>query len=583
MFLTRFTRFTRLIKPKRLLRRSLVLCIALSLLLGAMPAFAATGKGSATVYFTLSSDGIPVVGNDDNCTVLNRIKVTVPYFDLMRYGLEDYYRYGNDGWGEYTDNDVVEQPTVLHLYLYMLEKYYEGLPDSQCCKGNLDMSLQQECVDREGNPVSKQPQNALALTGSATSMYMFNFWGHDENLMYFVDHQYPLMDVGWGSTADYILLEDGMEIDVAMFSNWNFYTYGSFMYFDKDDYRLAADAQQTITVLKSNTGGSVNGEYEKGLPAEDITVSLWDEAGDECIAKIGTTDENGQVSFSWDTPGTYLLSAEDPNQGTKEAAHAPAYASVVITDDSVPLTGLSFSQPTFNLEFGNTRQLVPVTQPADATGVTYSWTSSDPDVVGVTNIGVLNALKSGTAVISCTASDGKNSFTASCTVNVAETFAVTGITLNDHSLTLKVGDTVALGYTIQPDKATNKALLWRTSECPDFDTIYTDADHTTAKVDHLGNVTAKKPGQVTVMVRTVDGEFTDSCAITVTDGSASGAAAGDVNGDGKANASDAALILMHKAGQITLTAAQLAAADLNGDGKINSIDAALLLQGIADN
>lgn len=567
------------IKANQCLRRSLVLLMALALLLSSLPALAAS-VNTATVYFTLSNNGVPVLGVEG--TVLNRVKVTVPYFDLMLYDLEDFYRYGNDGWGEYTDNDVVEQPTVLHLYLYMLEKYYEGLPESQCCKGNLDKDLQQECTDREGNPVFSPPASALQISGSSTSMYMTNFWGHDENLMYFVNHQYPLMSAGWGSTADYILLEDGMEIDVAMFSNWDFYHHGSFMYFDKDEYLLAADAQQTITVLKSNTGNSVNGQYEKGLAAEGIPVSLWDEAGGECIAEIGVTDENGQLSFSWDTPGTYLLSAEDPNKATNEAAHAPAYASVVIAGDNVPLTGVSFSQQVFDLEFGNTKQLKPVIQPANATNVTCTWTSSAPDIVGVTDIGVLNAKESGEAVISCTATDGTNSFTASCTVRVGATYAVEGISLNDHSLSLKVGDTVTLGYTIRPENATDKSLLWRTSECPDFDTIYTDADHTTAKVDHLGNVTAKKAGEVTIIVRTNDGRFTDRCTITVSDGS-SGTTAGDVNGDGTINASDAALILMHSASLTTLTTAQAAAADLNSDGSVNSIDAALLLQRIAAN
>lgn len=574
--------FIRLNKPKpmKLLRSGLSLLIVLCLLLAALPAFAAP-VNTATVYFTLSSNGVPVLGIDG--TVLSRIKVTVPYFDIGWYGLEDFYRCGNNGWGEYTDNDVVERPTVLHLYLYMLEKYYMGLPESQCCRGNLDMSLQQSTYDRAGNPVFEPPVSALQISGSSTSMYMTNFWGHDENLMYFVDHQYPLMSAGWGSTADYILLEDGMDIDVAMFSNWDFYHHGSFMYFDKDEYRLAANAQQTITVLKSNTGGSVNGEYEKGLPAEGITVSLWDEEMEEALEIFGETDENGHATISWNKPGTYKLSAEDPNQGTDEAAHAPAYATVVITDTSVPLTGLSFSAPTFNLEFGNTKQLVPVTQPANATGVRYSWTSSAPNIVGVTDIGVLNAKASGEAVISCTATDGKNSFTASCTVSVAQTVAVTGITLSDHSLTLKVGDTATLGYTISPTNATNKSLLWRTSECPNFDLIYTDADHTTAKVDHLGNVTAKKAGEVTVIVRTVDGQFTDRCTITVTDGSGGSGATGDVSGDGKMDVDDAVLVLQYTAGFTTFNQAQLKAADVSGNGIVDVDDAVLILQAAASN
>ena len=59
----------------------LTLLLTVCLLLTAMPAYAA--DNSVTVYFTLSSDGVPVMGKDG--TVLARHKVTVPYFDLGLY------------------------------------------------------------------------------------------------------------------------------------------------------------------------------------------------------------------------------------------------------------------------------------------------------------------------------------------------------------------------------------------------------------------------------------------------------------------------------------------------------------------
>ena len=51
-------------------------------------------------------------------------------------------------------------------------------------------------------------KQALQITGSATSLYMSNFWGHDENLMYFATTAFP-MSGGWGATSDPILLSDG--------------------------------------------------------------------------------------------------------------------------------------------------------------------------------------------------------------------------------------------------------------------------------------------------------------------------------------------------------------------------------------
>lgn len=562
---------------QKAIRKALALLLIACWFALSLPAYAA--ESSATVYFTLSSDGTPVMGIDG--TVLSRVRVKVPYFDLALYDLENFYRYETEGnFGPYISDKLVERPTVLHLYIYMLERYYAGLDEEDCGKGYLDMDLSLESYDREGNVIFDDPQSALCITGSSTSMYMYNFWGHDENLMYFVDHQYPLMSPGWGATADYILLEDGMAIDVAMFTNWNFYTYGSFMYFEKDNYRFAADETQTISVFKSNTGGSVNGEYEKGLPAEGAVVRVWDEEMTECLDEIGVTDEYGQVEYCFEElgAGTYQISAEDPNQGTKEAAHAPAVASVKVTDEKVALKGISFEQETYKMNFGNTWQLAPVFEPEDATGVTCTWKSSDPDVVSVTEIGVLYAKKSGEATITCTATDGTNSFTAQCTVTVDEEISVEGIALDDDKVTMRVGETVKLGYTITPEDASNQSLLWRTSECPDFDHIYTDADHTTAKVDHLGNVTAKKAGTVTVMVKTMDGDFTDECVIEVVGETT----LPDLSGDGEVTANDAVLLLQVAAGGFTIEDDALKqAADLTGDGKLDANDAVLLLQTIA--
>ena len=89
-------------------------------------------KKTVTVYFTLSEDGKFVTGNDDNETVLCHVPVTISYFDLAEYGLEDYYRYEADSFedgGRYNSDKIVEQPTLLHLFIKMLEKYY--LPNGE--------------------------------------------------------------------------------------------------------------------------------------------------------------------------------------------------------------------------------------------------------------------------------------------------------------------------------------------------------------------------------------------------------------------------------------------------------------------
>ena len=68
------------------------------------------------MYFSLSLDGKYVTGNDADSTLLAMVPVDVKYFDLSAYDLQKYM---------ITENGApVEQPTVLHLMIQMLEKYY---------------------------------------------------------------------------------------------------------------------------------------------------------------------------------------------------------------------------------------------------------------------------------------------------------------------------------------------------------------------------------------------------------------------------------------------------------------------------
>ena len=94
------------------------------------PMYDETNADSVTVNVTISNDGIPLMGKDG--TILANLDVTIPYFDLADYGLSKYYRYGTEfGWGSYNNDELIERPTALHAYIYLIERYYMGLPADQ--------------------------------------------------------------------------------------------------------------------------------------------------------------------------------------------------------------------------------------------------------------------------------------------------------------------------------------------------------------------------------------------------------------------------------------------------------------------
>ena len=326
---------------KRLVAWFLVLAMLLSL---PMPVKASkkqmdgdtNGDGVITVYFTLSEDGEFVKGNDENETQMAHVKVDMSYFDLKDYGLEKFYRYESNSFeqgGGYIGDEVIEAPTLLHLYIKMLEKYYLG--------------------DGSKLVVGDKDQDALTVSGSAQSLYMSRFWGHDENLMYFVDHAYPLQAAGWGSTSDYILLEDGMEIDVAMFTDWDFYHDGAFAQFTSSNekidgkYKVDTGEEITLQMLGTSTNAAYGGESafsDEPMAKESVVCEKQSNAVSENTnahwKEVGKTDKNGKVTLKFDEPGIYYVSStplyESYKMSSGNACVAPPIAVIEVIGENPP-------------------------------------------------------------------------------------------------------------------------------------------------------------------------------------------------------------------------------------------------------
>ncbi len=298
-----------------------------------------TPAQSVTVYVTVSADGVPLQGNDEDETVLSHMAVSVPYFDLDLYDLADFYRYATEnGYGGYVGTEVIQRPTALHLYIYLLERYYMGLPENQCGKGihsPLSDSGNHGVRDFLGNDAYEDSLDALQITGGATSMYMKNFWGHDENLMYYRNHVYPLQSPGWGSTADYMLLQDNDTIDLAMFSNWDFYNYGAFCCFGTDGqpidtFETTAGKSVRFEALKFGTQSVSDGGTDAFEPMDGLTVQVYD-ADWNHVADVAGKD--GKYTYCFAQPGTYYLLGLDPNMASTDACYAPATAKVEVGEN----------------------------------------------------------------------------------------------------------------------------------------------------------------------------------------------------------------------------------------------------------
>lgn len=385
-----------------------------------------TPADEVTVYVTVSNDGVPLLGCDG--TVLSHLEVKLPYFDLRNHGLSEFYRYHTEnGRGDYVDTNIVERPTALHLYLYLVGKYYLGLTDKEITQGSAQIDGaegNQGVFYFDGRDEKPYEDKGLALnvTGSAAHMYMKAFWGHDENLMYYRNHVYPYMSAGTGSTADYVLLSDGDTIDVAMFTDWDFWhDGGAFACFDEDSYTVQKGETLTFKTQKFGTQSVADGGTDDFVPITGLDVAVYSVGEDGTWKKVAEvpaaeTGKNG-YSYSFDQEGTYYLLAMDPNGASKNARVAPATAKVVVEEQTVviPVTGVTLDKTELALTVGGEETLTATVAPANATNKTVTWTSSNDQVAAVDN-GKVTAVGAGEATITVTTADG--GFKATCTVTV---------------------------------------------------------------------------------------------------------------------------------------------------------------------
>ena len=176
------------------------------------------------------------------------------------------------------------------------------------------------------------------------------------------------------------------------------------------------------------------------------------------------------------------------------------------TPEIVPVTGVSLDKNSLALAPQETSSLVASISPSNATDKTVTWTTSSNKVTLTPN-GLnctVTGVSDGNATITVTTNDG--SYTATCSVVVSSTIAVTGVTLDKSTESLVAGDTTTLTATISPTNATNKNVTWSANN-----------QNVTLTPNGLScGVEGATAGTSVVTVTTADGSFTATCNITIT-------------------------------------------------------------------
>ena len=269
-----------------------------------------------TVYFSFSHDDKFESCEQSGQTVALK-KVTVPYFDLALYGLENFYFASEDygpasgdptgGPGSALDPGTKEfaygKITMLHLFLYATEVYYLGIDPADAGKGYL-----------ADNGI--MGTDTFNYTGSTGSIFLQNIWNYDLNLNYYLNYEYPLASAGWGSTCDQILLREGDIVTLGHFSDWSFFndTTSIFNYIvaDKTD-PVQGDK---IKLELYHAGADMYGTYNTAHTLIDYSPSVYCTPVNDIVSGdvttwqyVGNAEADGSLVVDTSTlaPGEYIF------------------------------------------------------------------------------------------------------------------------------------------------------------------------------------------------------------------------------------------------------------------------------------
>ena len=176
----------------------------------------------------------------------------------------------------------------------------------------------------------------------------------------------------------------------------------------------------------------------------------------------------------------------------------------------VALTGIEFDKTNISMSVGDNLTLFVSPIPINASDCTGdwggNWTSSNPDVVAFPSSDsghnkMITAKSSGTATITFST----YGFTATCIVTVsAADVPVTSVSLDKTYLSMSVGDVQPLTVTVEPSNATDKTVIWSSSNI------------SIATVSSSGEVTAKSEGTAIITATSSENpNINATCSVTV--------------------------------------------------------------------
>ena len=220
----------------------------------------------------------------------------------------------------------------------------------------------------------------------------------------------------------------------------------------------------------------------------------------------GYNDFKGEVIYHLEseTPPPYKLRSSKLviiPKGSLPAYQNDTYWKYLNLKERNPIEQIKLQSQKLNLEKEETKRLSFTCTPHDAEDTRVTWSSSNNEVVKVSNAGDVTAIKPGKAfVYAVSVVDSK--VKDSCEIVVLQ--HIQSFTIEPATVLLtKLGDRIKLQTKIQPGDATDKSIRWNSS------------NQSVCTVTNDGTVIATGNGSTVVLAYTNDGNIPATCVVTV--------------------------------------------------------------------
>lgn len=155
------------------------------------------------------------------------------------------------------------------------------------------------------------------------------------------------------------------------------------------------------------------------------------------------------------------------------------------------------------MEVGDSISLIATFYPDNSVDKKLCWYSDDENIAYVNEQGKVYALSVGDAIISVSTQENESYSTAYIKV-IDKRIPVFGLELDKTSITMMIGDESELIATVFPEDASNKNVIWSSSD-EDVSSVIN------------GVVKALKSGRSIITAKTEDGGKIRKCVVVVTD------------------------------------------------------------------